>query len=304
MSGLLIIVFVIFAVICKCSPNYYRFLLFALLVQFVSLKLPNLHPIFQWTLEWIGPLALMTFATLRDPNLTLGNKGIFLILTPLLIGFGMWDYYQAQNWTPSQLQEKKEDPATPTWKIFPGLPKEKSLKDESDGTLDSLRSDEWEEIISQEGGFRVLSPIPAVTRQERKKVQKHELLVTQTRIKDVHEGLFYVVLTTRYPKEFPLPSPQEQAQVAFEHLVTTYEYDKIIEMDAIEHNGLEGIGFHVTRSTTGDHLMGLILPSCKDRLYQVLVFTKGDEESSQLAEKFLFSFSPFKCDEAMAPLSS
>jgi hypothetical protein len=302
MSGFLFILFLSFGLIYRCQLSYYRSLLIALLCQFIAFKFTDLHPLFRWSMEWIVPLCLMLYATLKEENLSLTLKSLFLIVCIALSLLGIWDYQLSHKLPLSQPAEAST--FEEKWKIFPGLPSEKKLKENlpEDNFISS--SDKWVEIVSQEGKFKVMSPLPAATQKERRKVQNNEILITQTRIKDIHEGVYYVVLTTHYPPHFDLPSAQEQAQVALEHLARTYEYDGVIEMEAIEHEGLEGLGFHLKRTSGTEHLMGLILPSCQTILYQVLVFTQGDQEASLLAEKFLFSFKPFPCSPSALPKSS
>lgn len=296
MSGILFVIFFLFALLYRLGLSYYRLLLIALLCQFVAFKFTDLHPLVRWSLEWIAPLSLMTFAIIKEEIVSVGVKTLFILLSMGLSLLGVWDYQnQSLVLLPNNSTLNQKTSSEETWKIFPGLPTEKSLKEEN---IDDPRKsvDEWEEITSQEGRFKVMSPLPAATKKETRKLQKSEIIITQTRVKDVHEGLYYVVLTTQYPENFDLPTPQVQAQVALQHLANTYEYDEVLEMEAIEHEGLEGIGFHLKRKTTGEHMMGLLLPACQRLLYQVIVFTNGDDKASELAAKFMLSFRPFPCE--------
>jgi hypothetical protein len=278
----------------------------------VAFQLPNLDPILRFGLEWYIPIMIMTFTTLKENSLGMAAKGLFLLLSGALSLFGIWDYKQSQSWDAASLASMNiarptittevsgpKDDSGISWSLYSSLPSEKQLKtDESIPNL--LQPDEWEPLTSNEGRFRVLSPLPGKTKYEKKQLQKYELHFTNTRIKDVHEGVYYVILTTQYPLDFPLPTPQNQAQEALAHLATSYEYDVKLEMEAIEQGGIDGLGFHLKRSKTGDHLIGLVLPF-NNILYQVLVFTNGDEVSAALAEKFLSSFSPLDNDKPSTP---
>lgn len=306
MSGWLFIIFLGFALLCKCGINYYRSLLISLLCQFVAFQLPNLDPLFRFALEWYIPIMIMTFTTLQENSLGMAAKGLFLLLSGALSLFGIWDYKQSQSWDAGSIANIAKTTITTevsdsknssgmNWSLYSSLPSENQLKTD-DSISNLLHPDEWEELTSNEGHFRVLSPLPGKTRYEKKQFQKYELQFTNTRIKDVHEGVYYVILTTQYPLDFPLPTPQNQAQEALSHLASSYEYDVKVEMEVIQQAGIDGLGFHLKRSKTGDHLIGLVLPF-NNILYQVLVFTNGDDESSILAEKFLSSFSPLDNDK-------
>jgi hypothetical protein len=270
-------IFLIYGLVCSANSYFWRFFLLSLFCQLSAQWLGSLEIFInlQWVFDWFLPLVLLLIGMNQDQNLSLGARGLFLIAWVFCICLGFADHFYLNK----MFQPK---PIAPVMRIETTI---------YDSKPKIAKEDQWETLTSAQGRFRVLSPLPAATIVNYKKIQELELKLTSTQIKDLNEDTRYIILTTHYPKEFERPSDYDQAKLAIDHLIITYQCDQILELEAIELSKRKALGFHAKISKTNEFLVGVALPT-PNILYQILIFSKDEASTEEKSQQFLSTFEP------------
>lgn len=289
MTLLLDLTFLIFGVVARASASYWKLFLAALvcqlLAQFLPISLASSYGV--WILEYFVPLLLLFNGMKQDLTLTTSARGLFMGVWIASLTLGLWGQFLATK----ELRQRPNP-----------LPTIKSEMKIYQPTIKNSE-EEWQLLVSEQGCFRVMSPLPAGTQVKYKKIQGQELKVTTTNIKDIDECTRYMVLTTHYSEKFPRPPLYEQAKLALDHFLQANQLDELIEAQAIEQNKQHALAFHAKSSKSGEHLYGLIMPT-ESTLYQAMVFSCDEKALDDKAERFLTSFEPVSQNLAQAISSS
>lgn len=251
--------------------TYWRAIILALLCQLLAVYLPDAlssSTLIVWFLTILAPLMIITLGLWIDQGLSLLSKVGLTALAAISIGFLCFDQFKSDL----TKQAVSSHPLVET-KIY--------APESNQGG--------WETLESPEGGFSVMSPLPATTHISYRTVNGTQLKITSTRIKDTFAS--FIVLTTHYPKGFPLPDPSSQANLAMNHLMQKYKYDKILDVKAVVQKGYNALAFVAVNSSTQEQVTGLIIPT-GPVLYQTLVLSTHSQPAEEETARFLTSFDP------------
>lgn len=279
MSLIILGFFLLFGLFFKTGFTYWRFLLFALAAALIGVNLP-VHlasPMVVWIFSWPLPIALAFIGALRDSSTTPLARILFACIGLVACFFSAWQMF----FVDISVKDSGPRPGVVTT-VVEGKKK----------SSENIQSQGWEPLESDEGMFRVLSPLPASTVASFHDVGNFRLKVTTTRIKDT-DPLCYVITTTHYPSDFQLPEEAEQASLAMQHLMKTYNFDKMIDVSAVMQAGYHGLRFEATNNVTHEQMAGLIIPT-GSVLYQLLVLAPDQSMNKENAERFFQSFEPLK----------